>query len=91
MIWCIIKPTKITIEIRVIHLSKTPPYCFLPVSNFGGFYNAPNHANSAAFAALKADGSIVAWGDAGHGGTGAPSGNGYTNIYSTSAKAYPFG
>ena len=54
-------------------------------SNFGGFYNAPNHANSAAFAALKADGSIVAWGDAGHGGTGAPSGNGYTNIYSTSA------
>ncbi|VVM24539.1 hypothetical protein BSPWISOXPB_4557 [uncultured Gammaproteobacteria bacterium] len=27
----------------------------------------------------------MAWGDAGHGGTGAPSGNGYTNIYSTSA------
>jgi predicted SnoaL-like aldol condensation-catalyzing enzyme len=36
-------------------------------------------------ARLIADGSIVAWGHAGYGGTGAPSGNGYTNIYSTSA------
>jgi hypothetical protein len=58
-------------------------------SNFGGFYNAPNHANSAAFAVLKADGSIVAWGDPdwvatsdNWGGKGAPSDNGYTKIYS---------
>jgi hypothetical protein len=34
-----------------------------------------------AFAALKADGSITAWGNSGYGGTGAPSGNGYTKIY----------
>jgi hypothetical protein len=35
----------------------------------------------AAFAALKADGSIMAWGDD-WGGTGAPSDKGYTKIYS---------
>jgi alpha-tubulin suppressor-like RCC1 family protein len=38
---------------------------------------------SAAFAALKADGSIVAWGSSSDGGSGVPSGNGYTKIYST--------
>jgi hypothetical protein len=36
-----------------------------------------------AFATLKADGSIAAWGDSDNGGTGAPSDNGYTKIYST--------
>jgi alpha-tubulin suppressor-like RCC1 family protein len=36
-----------------------------------------------AFAALKADGSITAWGDSRYGGSGAPSDNGYTKIYST--------
>jgi hypothetical protein len=36
-----------------------------------------------AFAALKADGSITAWGDSEYGGSGAPAGNGYTKIYST--------
>jgi hypothetical protein len=34
------------------------------------------------FAAVKADGSITAWGRSGYGGTDAPSGNGYTKIYS---------
>jgi hypothetical protein len=34
-----------------------------------------------AFAALKADGSITAWGSSYNGGTGAPSDNGYTKIY----------
>jgi hypothetical protein len=29
------------------------------------------------------DGSITAWGDSDWGGTGAPSDNGYTKIYST--------
>jgi hypothetical protein len=29
----------------------------------GGYYNASNHPNSNAFAALQADGSITAWGD----------------------------
>jgi hypothetical protein len=38
-----------------------------------------------AFAALKADGSIIAWARSSHGGTSAPSGSGYTKIYSTSA------
>jgi hypothetical protein len=33
--------------------------------------------------ALKADGSIKAWGDPSSGGTGAPAGNDYTKIYST--------
>jgi hypothetical protein len=37
-----------------------------------------------AFAALKIDGSITAWGDSDSGGAGAPSGSGYTKIYSTS-------
>jgi hypothetical protein len=32
---------------------------------------------------LKADGSITAWGNSDRGGTGAPSDNGYTKIYST--------
>jgi hypothetical protein len=36
-----------------------------------------------AFAALKADGSITAWGDENNGGEGAPRGNGYVKIYST--------
>ncbi len=34
-------------------------------------------------AALKADGSITAWGVPGFGGTGAPADSGYTKIYST--------
>jgi hypothetical protein len=32
-------------------------------NNFGGFLNAPNFPNWSAFAALKADGSITAWGN----------------------------
>jgi hypothetical protein len=52
-------------------------------NDFGGWRNAPNHPNWSAFAVLKADGSIVAWGVSGSGGTGAPFGNGYTKIYST--------
>jgi hypothetical protein len=32
------------------------------------------YSNLYAFAALKADGSIAAWGSLSHGGTGAPSG-----------------
>jgi hypothetical protein len=35
-----------------------------------------------AFAAIKANGSITAWGNSGYGGTGAPSDSGYTKIYS---------
>jgi hypothetical protein len=41
------------------------------------------YSNGYAFAALKADGSITAWGNSLYGGTGAPSDNGYTKIYST--------
>jgi hypothetical protein len=36
-----------------------------------------------AFAAVKADGSITAWGDSKRGGSDAPAGTGYTKIYST--------
>jgi hypothetical protein len=42
-----------------------------------------------AFAALKADGSITAWGDSGDGGTGAPSDNGYTKPLSEGAPLPP--
>jgi hypothetical protein len=41
------------------------------------------YSTSAAFAALKADGSIVVCGSSSDGGSGAPSGNGYIKIYST--------
>jgi hypothetical protein len=41
------------------------------------------YSNWSAFAALKADGSITAWGNASTGGAGAPVDNGYTKIYST--------
>jgi alpha-tubulin suppressor-like RCC1 family protein len=49
-----------------------------------------------AFAALKTDGSIVAWGHSMYGGIGAPIDSGYTKIYSNAlepsalraAKAY---
>jgi hypothetical protein len=41
------------------------------------------YSTGSAFAALKADGSITAWGNSDGGGTAAPSVNGYTKIYST--------
>jgi hypothetical protein len=48
------------------------------------FHNASNNFNNQAFATLQADGSITAWGHSGNGGTGAPTGSGYTKIYSNS-------
>jgi hypothetical protein len=45
------------------------------------------YSNGHTFAALKADGSITAWGNSDWGGTGAPSGKGYTKIYSLSEGA----
>ncbi|CAC9455750.1 hypothetical protein, partial [uncultured Gammaproteobacteria bacterium] len=36
-----------------------------------------------AFVAIKADGSITAWGYSGAGGAGAPDGGGYIKIHST--------
>jgi hypothetical protein len=42
------------------------------------------YSTSAAFAALKADGSVTAWGDSGSGGSDAPAGSGYTKICSCS-------
>jgi hypothetical protein len=46
-----------------------------------GFYNAPNYVNDQTFAILKADGSITTWGGLIY-GTVAPTGSGYTKIYS---------
>jgi hypothetical protein len=46
-------------------------------NDFGGLYNAPNYPNQYAFTALKADGSIAAWGTL-FGSLGTPSDNGYT-------------
>jgi hypothetical protein len=51
-------------------------------NDFGGFNNVPNYANKTAFAAIKADGSIMAWGNSNNGGTNAPTDSGYTEIYS---------
>jgi hypothetical protein len=45
--------------------------------------NKSIYSTGYAFATLKADGSITAWGSSGAGGTGAPSGSRYTKIYST--------
>jgi hypothetical protein len=42
----------------------------------------PNYTNKTAFAAIKADGSIMTWGDSNNGGTSALSESGYTKIYS---------
>jgi hypothetical protein len=39
------------------------------------------YSTASAFAALKTDGSITAWGNASTGGAGAPVDNGYTKIY----------
>jgi hypothetical protein len=41
------------------------------------------YSTDSAFAAFKTNGSITAWGNSDTGGTGAPSGSGYTKIYST--------
>jgi hypothetical protein len=41
------------------------------------------YSTGGAFAALKADGSIEAWGDSSFGGKDVPAGSGYTKIYST--------
>jgi hypothetical protein len=41
------------------------------------------YTKNGAFAALKADGSITAWGELNKGGAGAPAGSGYIKIYST--------
>jgi hypothetical protein len=41
------------------------------------------YSTAFAFAALKADGSITAWGNPYYGGSDAPDGSDYTKIYST--------
>jgi hypothetical protein len=58
-------------------------------NDFDGSYNAPNYANKTAFAAIKSDGSIIAWGglpsegiDPDFVGKKAPTDSGYTEIYS---------
>ncbi|SHN93474.1 galactose-binding domain-containing protein [bacterium endosymbiont of Bathymodiolus sp. 5 South] len=58
-------------------------------NDFDGSYNAPNYANKTAFAAVKSDGSIIAWGglpsegiDPDSVGKNAPTDSGYTEIYS---------
>jgi hypothetical protein len=40
----------------------------------------PNYANKTAFAAIKADGSIMAWGNSNNGGTSALSENDFSRI-----------
>jgi hypothetical protein len=42
---------------------------FSAFNDFGGFFNTPNYPNPYAFVALKADGSITAWGHSSSGGS----------------------
>lgn len=63
--------------------------------SFGGGEDAPTgtgyssvHTSKYAFTALKADGSITAWGSASHGGVGAPTDAGYIAIHSTLTSAF---
>ncbi len=51
-------------------------------NDFGGVNNAPNYANKTAFATIKSDGSIMAWGNPYFGGKKAPTNSGYIEIYS---------
>ncbi|VVH67380.1 Late competence protein ComGC, access of DNA to ComEA, FIG007487 [uncultured Gammaproteobacteria bacterium] len=51
-------------------------------NDFNGFHSSPNYANKRAFAVIKDDSSIMAWGAPNYGGTSAPSDSGYTKIYS---------
>ncbi len=53
------------------------------MNNYNGYFNAPFKSNSSAFAALKSDGSISAWGYAAAGGSGTSTDSGYVKIYST--------
>lgn len=52
------------------------------LNHFGGRYNAPTVANDRAFAALKEDGSIKAWGNPVNGGTTAPIESGFVKVFS---------
>ena len=42
-------------------------------------------SNSRSYVALKSDGTLLCWGDPDWGGTGAPTGNGFTDVYATGA------
>ena len=61
-----------------------PPPTRLLTGGYGRAWghNGRSWANRQAFAALASDGSIQAWGDSGYGGTGAPSGTGFTMFVS---------
>ena len=50
-------------------------------------YRCGQHANKYAFAALDDQGAIHAWGDSDRGGSGAPSGTGFTALFSTREAA----
>ena len=55
--------------------------CVVDVTGRPG-YRGGQHVNKYAFAALKADGSIMSWGDTRYGGSGAPTDAGYVDLYS---------
>jgi hypothetical protein len=60
-----------------------PPVSELPHGAPSGSGYTKIYSTGYAFAAVKVDGSITAWGDSDAGGAGAPSGSGNTKIYST--------
>jgi hypothetical protein len=55
---------------------------FLSLSFTPVTVNTKIYSTGSAFAALKADGSITAWGKSDNGGSDAPTDSGYTKIYS---------
>ena len=70
--------------------NSTPPVALScragPVGYPGGARAVPGgtaHTNEEAFAVLRGDGSIVAWGDPTYGGSGAPAGPDFVAVYAT--------
>ena len=62
---------------------REPPHTLIePSSLRAGNGYTKIYSTGTAFAALRADGSIKAWGDSKSGGKGAPIDKGYTKIYS---------
>ncbi|NRB65234.1 MAG: discoidin domain-containing protein, partial [Saprospiraceae bacterium] len=75
------------VEINGIHSKASFAKINFSAANneYGGYYNAPNSPHGSAFAVLKADGAISAWGDTTSGGSGAPSDTDYSIIYANRA------
>jgi hypothetical protein len=71
-----------TIEPSALRAAKALVGINAPAGSYTKIYSTTD-----AFAALRADGSIMAWGSPNNKGANAPDGSGYTEISSNEAKA----